>query len=108
MEVVYSGVRPQLSTFYVAMEDGSIQEVRAGSFCLTGDNMWTFYREAKVDRQRNTILHVISSPSVRGVYNAEHVVLEVVMERAAKGAVTTETRKRAPKKRPDGAALAKA
>lgn len=88
-----------LKTFYVALRDGTIQEVQAGSFRLTSDNMWTFFKESNLPKgMQGTILHAVTSSTVRGIYNAKHVVLETVMERAAKGNITTEVRKRTPKK----------
>jgi hypothetical protein len=88
-----------LKTFYVALRDGTIQEVQAGSFRLTSDNMWTFFKEFNVPKGTSgTVLHAVTSTTVRGIYNAKHVVLETVMERAAKGNITTEVRKRTPKK----------
>lgn len=89
-----------LKTWYVAMKDGTIQEVQAGCFKYTSDGMWTFYRESILPKLGGHVLHSIYGNGVKGIYSADHVVLEAKLEKAFKGNLTTEMRKRNSKPKP--------
>lgn len=88
-----------LTKFYVSMTGGTIQEVEAGCYKLTSDGYWTFYREATLPKLGGTVLHSIDMRAVKGIYNAEYVTLESKMDKAIKGNLTTEVRKKSAKKK---------
>lgn len=88
----------QLKTWYVVMKDGTIQEVQAGCFKLTSDNMWTFYKESHLPKLGGTVLHSVYGNGVKAIYSADLVILEAKLDKAAKGNLTTEVRKKTGKK----------
>ena len=94
-----------LRLFYVALTDGTFQEVHAGCFTLTSDLMWTFYSEPEVKKvydgkslkTQGSILHVVKQARVQGIYDSRYVTLEAMVEKNTSRTQKTELRKKSAK-----------
>lgn len=85
-------------TFYVLLKDGTTQEIKAGSYALTADGMWTFYKEHKIDKIRNTVVASIYCNSVKLIADAAHINMETVIGLAKNDKVNTVIRQKKSKK----------
>lgn len=85
-------------TYYVLLKDGTTQEIKAGSYALTGDGMWTFYKEHRIDKVRNTVVASIYCNSVKLIADAAHINMETVIGLAKNDKVNTVIRQKKSKK----------
>ncbi len=82
-----------LNSYIIIMEDGTISKVRAGSYALTIDNHWTFWKERHPNKSKSTPIVSIKARPVYTIADERYYEGEAVMAHMKGDKATTQLRK---------------